>query len=368
MVSYKKAMRRLANPFTQGKTNSKSHVVESDQQSAKLTNKSSQTSFESDSDMTMSPTSVGSSALSCTTEDTATSIETDQWMMQRPVAVPSRPALVDSCPEKGASEESSQYGLGDATQVVASTYGSDEASPDAKTKYGYEDAAPCRGGSRETNQSDRGTDAPASEKVDYGYGDAAPSGFGGDSTSRRRTPRRSSMKQSGCARRASIQLCGEVENVLPNSNGKKVRRRTSITFNDAVKVKKVAPIKVLTDKPEALWFQDEEFDRMKQKCFDIVDKVDQGCGKNYCVRGLERLSDAKREEVLGRKYDAWDTVLDEQDHQRESGQFDDGHMANVYKFTTMQTQIEAEDRARQDVAAIENYLRDTRRLCRRLSM
>ena len=98
------------------------------------------------------------------------------------------------------------------------------------------------------------------------------------------------MKQggeSGRQRRASIGYTGEVANVLPSSNGKKVVRRTSISFSDRVKVRTCEPVKSLTDEPEALWFQDDEFRKIKAKCFEIVDKVDHGMtgGKKFCTRG-----------------------------------------------------------------------------------
>jgi hypothetical protein len=373
MMSYSKTVRRLVvNPFKKNdKKSDSSSKGKTHKKSSNAAMALSKTGFEH-SDMSLSPTSVETATLSFTSEIT-TSIEKDQWLTQRPVSTPYRPAL-HSCakPEGVQVQATSCYGYREATPGDMSKYGYGEASPDDKAKYGYEDSAPCReGADNKNNTSDHqyGDAAPGDDEAKYGYADgAAPSGFG--SATSRRTPRRSSMKQSGRPRRASIQLCGEVENVLPSSHGEKVRRRTSITFNGAVKVKTVAPVKALTHEPEALWFQDEEFDRMKQKCFEIVDKVDQGLtgGKKYCVRGLEKLSDSKREKVLGRKYDAWNSVLDEQDQQRQSGEFDDGHMANVCKFSTLQNQKEAEERARQDAAEIENYLRTTRRQCRRLSM
>jgi hypothetical protein len=134
-----------------------------------------------------------------------------------------------------------------AVQDTSAKYGYEEASPSAAEKCGYDDTT-------------------SDDKAKFGYG---------DTTSPRasfcRTPRRSSMKQSGAPRRASIQFGGEIQANLP---GKKnpVKRRTSITFKETVKVKNVAPVSKLTDQPEALWFQDEDYNRMRQKSFALVDR------------------------------------------------------------------------------------------------
>jgi hypothetical protein len=206
--------------------------------------------------------------------------------------------------------------------------------------------------------------------LDLGYGDATPDvaakhGYEGRHPPPRSTsfttPRRSSMKQ-GCGgpRRSSIQFSGEVEVMLPGKN-KSARRRTSITFDGNVKVKKVTSVHDLTEEPESLWFQDEEYNRMKEKSFSLVDKVEQcgglGHGRKYCTRGLENLMSDAHEEVQNTKYDGWDSVLNEQNLQRKQGTYDDEYMAKVYKFATFKNQKDAANRARQDAQEIEAYLK-----------
>lgn len=225
-------------------------------------------------------------------------------------------------------------------------------SPSPASKYGYGDAAP-------------------DDKSKYGYGDAAPSLS--SNTSNNKATRRSSMKQAGAPsrRRASIHMCEEIE-VKVLGYKEPVRRRTSITFSTSVRVKPVVPVQEMADvSPETLWFQDDEYDRMKEKSWTIVDKELAskkygGVSTNYCTRGLERMM--KPHEVQQKKYKCWDTVLGEQNLQRQSCLFDDEYMANMYKFITAESQQEAERRAQQDEAEIQNYMRSTRKSVRRMTM
>ena len=174
---------------------------------------------------------------------------------------------------------------------------------------------------------------------------------------------------SGPRRRASIGYTGEIEVSLPGQD-QPVKRRTSISFDEKVKVKSVSPVSQMTDRPEELWFQDDEYDRMKQKSFEIVDRVELGMtgGKKYCTRGLEKLMQKNQEASMIKKYDAWDAVLNEQFSQRESGTFNDVNIANALRFKTMNSQREANLRAQGDADEIEKYVRTTRRMMRRMSM
>mmetsp|Transcript_25020 Transcript_25020/g.38277 ORF Transcript_25020/g.38277 Transcript_25020/m.38277 type:complete len:175 (-) Transcript_25020:28-552(-) len=174
------------------------------------------------------------------------------------------------------------------------------------------------------------------------------------------------MKQSGKPRRASIQFGGEMEISLPE--GTKVLRRTSITFKETTNVRCVAPVKELTPDPSALWVQNDEFKRSKEKALDIADLADSGRRGKYCVRGLEKYIGPAKTLASERRNEAWESVLDEQHLQRCSGEFDEEHIANVYKYATMDTQKEANARAVMDAQEIETYLRNTRRLYRRMSM
>jgi hypothetical protein len=276
-------------------------------------------------------------------------------------------AAPDNKPEYGygdaAPDDKSNYGYGDAAPDDKSN-GYGVSVPDDKSKYGYEDAGP----SRRYRRPHRRRTCGADDDDDYLSRDSTGSSLG-STRSTMRSSLRSSIKKGGSSRRASIQFGGEISVYLPGQE-EPVKRRTSISFNESVKVKKVDLVKNLTDAPETLWFQDEEFQAIRRRSLDLVDKYDNGQmkGKKYCIRGLEKLTKSRRKKVMERKYDAWDAVLDEQDVQRDSGTWDEEYMANAYKYKTAEPQEDALRQGMEDYGEIEKYMRSTRNICRRLSM
>lgn len=220
--------------------------------------------------------------------------------------------------------------------------------------------------------------------AEYGYEDAAPDvrgrGLASGRPSYHRTssmprpmPRRSSLKQgdgsSRGRRRASIQMGEEVTFYLPGHD-EPVRRRSSIKFSESVKVRNVESLKSLTDcTKESLWFQGEEYARMRRNSWDLVSRVERGQSgigtKKFCVRGLERLLD--RETVLHTREKAWNTVFAEQDLQRSRGNYDDGFVAHAYRCSTMDSARAAACRGKEDEQAILSYVRGMKGYCRRLS-
>jgi Arc/MetJ family transcription regulator len=270
---------------------------------------------------------------------------------------------------EGSQDEKSKYGYGGdaALDSESNNYGYGDAAPDSESnKYGYEDAAP-------DSDSKYGCgDTAPDERSKYGYDEPTPATTPHRSSRTRGSGRRSSMKQTGRTRRASIQFGAEVEVYIPDGTeeGKRVTRRTSISFNGTAHVRRVAPAKELTDEPEKLWFQEADYKVMRQKVHAIVDTVESGTdlgGKKLCVRGLERYIGSSKEIVSGRRDKAWDSVLDEQNLQRCKGEFDEDHIANAYKYSTMDTQHEANQRAVQDAVEAELYTRKARRAHRRMS-
>lgn len=267
------------------------------------------------------------------------------------------------------AEDASKYGYGDedVTPINPPDLHKD-SKDDEPTNYGYgkEDNTPI-------NAADLYKDVPPEDPAKFGYGDekpklATPTNPAPPQITK--TVRRSSMKgSSGPRRRASIGYTGEIELRLPGRQGP-VKKKLSISFDSKVKVKSVAPISSMTENSDALWFQDDEYDRMKQKSFEIVDRVELGMtgGKKYCTRGLEKLMQKNQEASMIKKYDAWDAVMNEQFSQRESGTFDDQNIANALMFTTLNSQREANLRAQQDAEDIEKYVRTTRQRIRRMSM
>jgi hypothetical protein len=209
----------------------------------------------------------------------------------------------------------------------------------------------------------------------YEYDDAPPTPTrtltSKRSTLTRSVSRRSSLKQENCPRRASIQFGAgvEIQVYLPGQR-QIVRKRNSITFNESVYVRNVEPISSLTDEPEALWIQCDEYREMKTKMKRLASLVDTGNtgGRNYCVRGLEPFMKANAQVRLDTKNQAWDTVLDEQCRQEDEEIFDDETLANSYKLTSVASKMIAAERAKEDELAIKEYTRSTRLMMRRMSM
>ena len=170
-------------------------------------------------------------------------------------------------------------------------------------------------------------------------------------------------------RRVSIGYTGEIEVNLPGKR-KPVRRRTSISFCEEDQVNEVVPVRSLTDEPEALWFQDEEYSVIKKKMCSLIHAVQRGetpTKKKYCIRGLEGHFGEGAECKEVSRGTAWDAVLLEQHMQQNEGSFDDESISMMYRLSSIESKIEAVKRATQDKSAIDHYQRDTRRRLRRLS-
>jgi hypothetical protein len=220
------------------------------------------------------------------------------------------------------------------------------------SKYGYEDCSP--------------SEAIAS-KYDYGETPAAPRSESSG------TPRRSSMKHgegnTRRPRRASIGYSGEIEINLPGKR-EPVRRRTSISFCEDDQINEVVPVKSLTDEPEALWFQNEEYSTIKKKVRSLIQAVERGeaSSEKYCIRGLEgHFGDGAESKGISRGT-GWDAVLTEQHMQQNEGSFDDEGISMMYRLSSTESKIKAVQRATQDESEVVNYQRDTRRRMRRMSM
>ena len=245
--------------------------------------------------------------------------------------------------DQSPSNGDNKYGYGDA-QPDSSMYGYGDASPDT-SKYGYGDASP------DTSRYGYGDAAPDSSASRYQYEDASvDSDCAPRAPARRssmtaavgsgRQPRRSSMKTSGAPRRSSIGYTGEREVVLPGR--RQVKRRTSISFDEQVKVRSVAPVAELAKNPEKLWFQAEDYEKMRQKSITLAEMVERRGvdgfpGRVPCIRGLECLIGDEGEAKSVRRYDAYGVVMYEQHSQRNEGVFyDDEAMSKLYEETTEQ--------------------------------
>mmetsp|Transcript_27104 Transcript_27104/g.30282 ORF Transcript_27104/g.30282 Transcript_27104/m.30282 type:complete len:243 (+) Transcript_27104:1-729(+) len=174
-----------------------------------------------------------------------------------------------------------------------------------------------------------------------------------------RTPRRSSLKgasKSSALRRASIgafsydaldiQLLQEIapeavyEVQLPGRR-ESITRRRSITFNNDVEIRNIQPAKNLTNKPNELWLQDDEYHTIEKETQVLLDAVDKETddGNKYCVRGLEQYMDSSSDDVCEA---AWNTVLQEQQIQRQDGRFCDESIGNLYRAQSARSVVVAQ--------------------------
>jgi len=110
------------------------------------------------------------------------------------------------------------------------------------------------------------------------------------------------------------------------------------------------------DKKE-MWFQDDEYHSIKRKTRALLNKVDSNGivnGKKYCTRGLEKYLEKPSLRAAG-KYQAWDSVLMEQDMQRKMKIYDDESMGRFYRRTSLTSAAEALDRANADAAEVASF-------------
>lgn len=235
-------------------------------------------------------------------------------------------------------------------------YGYESVIPNIAAKYDYGDV--------DVEQKARPT-YKAPDIAEYGYGDidaeqeAAPT---------HKASRRSSLKQAGIPRRASIGYTGEVTVTLPGRS-EPLRRRTSISFNDYDEVKTVEPISSLTNEPEKLWYQSEEYDQIKERIFLLLDLAASDITENrICTRGLERHLCEEREKLEEDQHLAWYAVFLEQYMQRNEGVFDDETVSKMYELSTKDSKMQAMQRGLQDAADVESDTRCVRLMMRRLSM
>lgn len=230
-------------------------------------------------------------------------------------------------------------------------YGYGEATPDVREYYGYDDPV-------------TEPPKPHEDVAKYGYEDMDISPKRHSSTDVRPQGRRSSLKCGGAPRRSSIGYTGEVTNVLPGN--RIARRRTSISFDDSTtEVREVQPLTELTDRPEDLWFQQEEYNLIREKARLLTsiacsssDDAEQLERKRLCLRGLESHINAayvEHEQML-----AWKSVFYEQYYQRKDGEYDDEIVARLYEMATLPSRARALERAQGDVKEAEKHTRGIR--------
>jgi len=199
-----------------------------------------------------------------------------------------------------------------------------------------------------------------------------------------RAPRRSSIKgtcptRARARRRASIATCTNAVSIeeelasgtitpsqvleirVPGRRGS-IKRRTSITFNEDVNVRNIQAIsKVKGAVKQELWFQDVEYTQIKKKTRALIQKVDATGtfdGKKYCTRGLEKYMECPQKRA-SKKYQGWDSVLMEQEMQRNLQIYDDESISGFYKQTAQENVVEATHRAQLDAQEVAAFYTTT---------
>ena len=171
----------------------------------------------------------------------------------------------------------------------------------------------------------------------------------------------------------------EAASTAANTTAPTPTANTASTTNDtttntnaahAVSTNTTAPTTTTTPNcsTEDLWFQPEEYEEIKRKTMALIRAVqdnDTG-GVTYCTRGLERYFAVN--EVQDKRNDAWDSVLDEQDLQRDHAVYDDTRLSAASARATQRSAREAIERGKNDEDAIERYIKKTRKVCRAYSM
>lgn len=215
------------------------------------------------------------------------------------------------------------------------------------TMYGYEDAAPDIA----VNSSTKGLSLDG-----YGYESHEP-------TPVART-RRSSMKSGSDPTRAPRRRSS-----MKGSNPNRApRRRHSISFQEEAEINEVVPIATMVKNKGDMWMQGPDYYKIVNKVNTIVEQSASGKGQKFCVRGLENMIQKRAGMEDELRNEAWDTVLDEQDIQHATGDYDEEMMSIKYKSCSSRCLKDAKLRALQDEQEVSRYLENTRQYCRRMSM
>ena len=184
----------------------------------------------------------------------------------------------------------------------------------------------------------------------------------GISIQRRHNPRGHSpkgvLKKSGSAqalaRSNTLTNLKRVPTEIELSNGRVLKRNTSVTFNERVRCKGVESASSLAEDPKDLWFQDDEMASIRRNAKSAVKEIQKGYGQPdsdaFCLRGLERHLPGAKEESRMRMEDTWDAVLGAQEvfleHQGEY--CDNDKIESLVRNISRQSLMEAQERAQLD--------------------
>ena len=126
-----------------------------------------------------------------------------------------------------------------------------------------------------------------------------------------------------------------------------------ISFSQKIEVKEIAPLLALTDRPEDLWYQEEEYGEIRTrncllaKYAERSDNDEAQPKKKFCTRGLEWMMAGS----TSQKDEARMFVLTAQ-----KMNIDNEGMALMYQTVSKGSALLARERASNDAKAIELYL------------
>ncbi|CAB9512632.1 expressed unknown protein [Seminavis robusta] len=200
--------------------------------------------------------------------------------------------------------------------------------------------------------------------LDYGYAEPSPRG---------NVPRRSSLSSTNdperrAMRRASIGYTGEMTLVLPNHQV--VQKRRSITFSDDDTVHSIDSCydsdeddEILNNKRQ-LWFRAEEYRHIERNIRNqLAAAADEERPTWVEYRGLESMMDDNCS--VAERNNAIQSVLEDQQRQKQSGIFDEHAIATEYQYNSMDAQLVANERAKGDEKDIEGYMEKTKQVQRK---
>merc|ERR1712161_143507 len=93
----------------------------------------------------------------------------------------------------------------------------------------------------------------------------------------------------------------------------------------------------------------------------LIDKVDASGtfdGKKYCTRGLEKYMECPQQRAL-KKYNGWDSVLMEQEMQRNLHIYDEESIGQFYAITAKENVTAATTRAQLDAQEVASFYTTT---------
>jgi hypothetical protein len=217
------------------------------------------------------------------------------------------------------------------------------------------------------------TEAKEEALLDYGYGDAEPT----IAHSHTQMPRRSSMSSQNdpnrrAMRRASIGYTGEMILVLPNTKAE-VKKRRSITFSDEDSVHSIEAVddpdadnEILNSKRQ-LWFRAEEYRHIEHNIRNLINDArytkERPTWVQDQLRGLESVLD---DHTVAERQNAIQTVLEDQELQRQAGYYDEHAISTEYQYNSMDATLVANERAKQDEEEIQGYMEKTKQIRNRL--